>query len=800
MKKNRFIQALSGKKTTLILLVMYAVLMAIATIIEKFHGTPVAKGLIYYSPLFLLLQLLMILNFIGVTVRNNLTHWKKGSYLIIHLSFATILSGAFLTHLMGKEGILHLREGEKSHLLIVQKDGTQVTEELPFEVELTDFKLVRYPGSQSPSSYESYLKIYIDKEVREEKIYMNNVLDLKGYRLFQASYDPDEKGSILSVNHDAIGRNITYTGYTLLFIGLLGMLFDKHSRFRRLWKQLKYGSFAILCLCLQGMGTEVNAQEIVISRSHAKAFGTLPMQSANGRIIPINTFASEIVRKFKAKEVIGGLTPDQFLLSVLTYSADWALIPLFEVKEEELSHRYGWKEGRIAYRDAFDERGDYMLSAVIEKIYRKNPSERTRTDKELLKIDDRINIFHELLSNRMLRIFPSKQDTIHYRWAASGEVMTVDSARLSKEAIQILALSNQYLLKVKEASQTHQWTKADSLLNEIKEYQLQNCQGSLIKTQKLEAEVFYNDMNLHRICRMGYLILGGFLILLTLRTGGILHAMPKWEKTLQKTLLCGTFFFFLLHTLNLGLRWYISGYAPWSNSYETMVALSWAGVLCGFVFVNRNRLVTSLATLFGGIILFVSGLNWMDPQITPLVPVLKSPWLMAHVASLVMAYGFLGISCMIGTAYLLLCRTQKETTHKMLSQLTIINELSMTLGLSLLAVGIFLGAIWANESWGRYWSWDPKETWALITMVIYTGVLHYQWFKKGNDNKLFNLLSQWSVLSILMTFLGVNYFLSGMHSYGSHDALSAIPVWAYLIFGLFFIVPAVWAYGHAKKR
>ena len=224
--RNPFIQALSGKKTTLILLAIYAILMAVATVIEKFYGTSMAKGIVYYSPLFILLQLLMILNFIGITVKNNLINRKKWSYIIIHLSFMTILSGAFLTHQTGKEGMLHLREGERTHQMVIQKGDAQQIEELPFEIELTDFKLVRYPGSQSPSSYESYLRIYLDGEVRTEKIYMNNVLDLKGYRLFQASYDPDEKGSILSVNHDALGRKITYTGYTLLFIGLAFMLFD----------------------------------------------------------------------------------------------------------------------------------------------------------------------------------------------------------------------------------------------------------------------------------------------------------------------------------------------------------------------------------------------------------------------------------------------------------------------------------------------------------------------------------------------------------------------------------------------
>ena len=778
---------LSSKTTTIVLLCVYALLMGTATILEKFQGTLAAKALIYHSPLFIFLHLLMIVNFLLLTLKMKLVQHKKWTNLLLHGAFIVIMTGAMVTHLFGQEGTLHLREGEKTAHIIVKNGETPEVHYLPFEIELTDFRLTRYPGSMSPSSYESDLKIYVDGEIHEEKVYMNNVLDLKGYRFFQAHYDADELGSVLAVNHDATGRYITYTGYLLLFAGLLLLLLDKDSRFRRLWKQLKYVMLPALFLLNMG---NVQAQNLEVSAEHAAKWGALPMQSPDGRIIPVNTFAEEVVRKLKAEKVIGPMNPEQFLLSLLAYPADWSVIPLVEINDEEIGKAYGWNQERISYRDAFDATHRYLLYEEMEAIYMKNPAERTRRDKELLKIDDRINLLHVLLTNRMLRLFPNPADSLQLRWVAMGEVTSAEvpvSETTSKEIIQ---LSTHYLEAVKAAMTSHQWKKADQELTAIANYQQQNVKGNLIDEGRLQAEIFYNQMNLPRLCKIGYLVLGAILVILAFKLGAS-KERPSWKQWMVPTIFGGVVILFLLHTLSLGLRWYISGYAPWSNSYETMVALAWAGVFCGFIFARRNLLVTALATLFGGAILFVSSLNWMDPQITPLVPVLKSPWLMAHVASLVMAYGFLGISCMIGTAYLLLTVSKKEETTALRSQLTIINELSMTSGLGFLTVGIFLGAIWANESWGRYWSWDPKETWALITMVVYATVLHVRWFMKGNSDQLFNLLSQWAVLSILMTFLGVNYFLSGMHSYGSHDALAGIPWWAYLLFFTFFVVPGV---------
>ena len=425
--KNNPTKLLSSYTTTIILLLVYALLMAIATIVEKYYGTHTAKAVIYYSPLFLFLQLLLVLNFIFITIRKQLITLKKWSYLTIHLALVVILGGALTTHTLGKEGLLHIREGEQSNEIIVNEGNQRHIQYLPFEIELLDFKLTRYPGSQSPSSYESYLRLHADNTQKEVKVYMNNVLDFKGYRFYQASYDPDERGTILSVNHDEYGRAITYLGYTLLFLGLILSFFDRNSRFRKLWRQLNQ-QYALVMMAFVFMGSlSATAQNLIISPQHASLFGELPMQSNNGRIVPINTFASEIVRKFNVKGLIGEMTPDQLLLSIMTYPADWAIIPMIEVKDEEVAQQMGWQNKRIAYRDAFDERGNYRLSLFIEQIYSKNPSERSRHDKELLKIDDRLNILHELLNRRLVRIFPMATDTISYRWYAMGEITRSDS-------------------------------------------------------------------------------------------------------------------------------------------------------------------------------------------------------------------------------------------------------------------------------------------------------------------------------------------------------------------------------------
>lgn len=798
--KERLYRLLASRKATLFLMSIYAFLMALATVIEKYYDTSVAKAMIYYSPLFLLLQFLMVVNFVCVTIRQKLFSSGKWVYLLLHGAFVVILTGALITHLFGQEGMMHLREGEKSNRLMMKNGTGQSEHTLPFEVELSDFRLIRYPGSQSPSSYESRLKLHVDGQVTEEKVYMNNVLDLKGYRFFQASYDTDEKGTILSVSHDVAGRMVTYGGYGLLFIGLLGCFLDKNSRFRRLARQLNSLRFIALLGCIGFASSHAGAQSSSTFAAHAERFGALPMQSINGRIIPVNTFASEVLRKLQADNEVKGLAPEQFLLSLLVNPTEWAHKPLIKIEDPEIGNHYQWENKEISYRDAFDTEGFYKLGKEVEEAYIKPPATRSYFDKELMKLDEKVNTLHQLFNFQLIRLFPIATDTIYHRWLAPGDELTELSAN---DSITVIALFRQYRTEVQEALATGKWDKADSALEAICRYQQTNNTGLDISADKMQAEINYNRLNLLAHCKKAYLIAGGLLLIFSFRTW-IRRKDNSWERIVKKILVTCVLLGFLLHTYSLGMRWYISGYAPWSNSYETMVCLSWASVLGGLLFARRSLMAFSLASLFGGVVLFVSGLNWMDPQITPLVPVLKSPWLMFHVATLIAAYGFLGISCMIGTTNLIASAFATRQNHEFLSaritQLSIINEMSLLIGLALMTIGIFLGAVWANESWGRYWSWDPKETWALITTIVYAVVLHLRWFGKKANDRLFNLLSQAAFLSVLMTYFGVNYLLSGMHSYGSNTGLTGLSFWVYLLIILYFLLPGIAAYTSGRLK
>jgi len=346
-----------------------------------------------------------------------------------------------------------------------------------------------------------------------------------------------------------------------------------------------------------------------------------------------------------------------------------------------------------------------------------------------------------------------------------------------------------YLGEVQTGLKDGDWAKADEVLGMIVTYQQAKNKTLDISEDRILAEIKYNKLDVFHHCKKGYLIMGGLLLVLSFIS---LFKKENWIKYTIWLLQTGIFVVFLFHMYGMGMRWYIAGYAPWSNSYETMVYVSWATVYAGFLFIRKSNITFALAALFGGIILFVSGLNWMDPQINPLVPVLKSPWLMFHVAVIVAAYGFFGISCLIGLTNLVMMTLAKVKNAAMLSirirELSIVNEMSLLIGLALMTIGTFLGAIWANESWGRYWGWDPKETWALITMVVYAITVHLRLVKKWDNVWLFSFMSVISFASVLMTYFGVNYFLSGMHSYGQNDSVNDIFMYLYAAAAIVFVL------------
>ena len=402
---------LSSYKTTITLLLIYAAVMAIATFIEKDHGTDVAKKWVYYSPAFFLLQFLLVLNFIAAWSRQGYVKQKRWALLTVHLAFVVILGGALTTFLFGKEGTVNIREGSKTDEMIIRTaDGVSV-EKLPFMLELTDFRLNRYPGSASPSSYESDLLVHVDGRVQEAKVFMNNVLDVKGYRFFQASYDRDELGTILSVNRDVAGRTITYTGYFLLFCGFLLTFFTKNSRLRRLGRQLKslreeskHLTLALILLIIATVSQAQTAENtanvaipqaqaaestpnLLIPPEHAAQFAALPVQS-DGRIMPMHTLSSEIVRKVYKELKMGQFNPEQFLLSFLAEPQLWIHEPIIAIDNREISSLYGLPKDWASYAQFFDGNGNYKLLQQMQLIYGKLPAERSATDKDMMKLDE----------------------------------------------------------------------------------------------------------------------------------------------------------------------------------------------------------------------------------------------------------------------------------------------------------------------------------------------------------------------------------------------------------------------------
>jgi cytochrome c-type biogenesis protein CcsB len=798
----------------IVLLAIYAVGLAIATFIEKAHSTLLAKVLIYYSPAFFLLQLLLVVNFILIFIRCRLYKPDKGKWglIAIHFSFIVILLGALISHITGKEGMLHLREGEKSSVFTAQTNHGPYVHPLPFEIELTKFTLKRYPGSGSPSSYESSLLVYVDGKTRRELVYMNNVLDVNGYRFFQASYDPDERGTILSVSKDVAGRNVTYTGYMLLLAGGILCLTTKNGRIRTLYRQLKQRKnpsklFSILLLV--STSTVVTANEfpnnmketirhLHIAPEHAKDFGSLPVQMITGRIVPVNTFSSEVLRKLYQDTKFNKMNPDQFLLSVLAYPEMWMYVPLIDVPDKDFALYFGLTRDHCAFIELFDSNGIYKLQEKLGEVYRKMPDQRTAFDKKLIKFDERINIFNLLINKQLIRLFP-KPDDPSQKWYAPGDDL---SAFMKEDSVFITKTFADYITEVRAAVKSQNWDKANEALKIIRDSQYDNNNVPEMTADKIALELRYNRMEIFRWCKVGYLSLGGLLLLFS-----FLSVFRENRRTKWIIRILGIIVLILFHyqMMGMGMRWKIGGHAPWSNSYETMVYAAWATVFAGLMFVRRSPLTFALSTLFAGVILFVSSLNRMDPQINPLVPVLKSPWLMFHVAVIMSAYGFFGISFLIGITNLTVMRIVRKgigsgrsdsplnrdgsfspfndsphnyirscSTHTELSsnysgsimELSVINEISLNIGLILMMTGTFMGAVWANESWGRYWGWDPKETWALITIIVYVILTHLHLLKTRNYLWLFNLCSVIAFASVLMTYFGVNYFLSGMHSYG----------------------------------
>jgi cytochrome c-type biogenesis protein CcsB len=666
--------------------------------------------------------------------------------------------------------------------------------ELPFSITLNDFIAEKYPGTEK--GYASFMSRITVKDERpfEYDIFMNHVLDHKGYRFFQASFDPDEKGTILSVNHDFWGTWITYTGYFLLYIGLMGIMFFGKTRFKdlgQMLEELKKKKTALACMVFfilsfgaaaqdthghSPVASEVQLDSILqaslVPREQAAKFGKLVIQDDGGRMKPINTFSSELLRKLRFKDSFEGLSSDQVLLSMMMNPALWYNLDLIALDKKGANDSIREvidipdDQQYVRVTDFFDKNNQYKLAPYLEKAYATNNPNKFEQD--FRDVDLRLGLLNRALSGEIVKIFPLLNDD-NNKWISaleyrSGDYAVADSlySNFIKNAVPY------YLMTLQNARATGDYSESDKLLAAFHQNQKNHGGEVLPDEEKVELEVMYNKLNIFNRL-YGYYALAGLLMFVVL-IFRIFRDRRVWH--LATYLFKGVILLlFLWHTAGLAMRWFISGHAPWSDAYESILYVSWATLGMGLLLGSKSELTISASAFVTSMLLWIAHQSWVDPSIANLVPVLDSYWLMIHVAVIVASYGPLTVGMILGVVSLvLIILTNARNRERMalsLRELTIVNELALTVGLTMLTIGNFLGGQWANESWGRYWGWDPKETWALISIMVYAFVIHTRLVPGLRGKWTFSFLSIVAFGSIMMTYFGVNFYLVGLHSYAS---------------------------------
>ncbi|GAB5400018.1 MAG: cytochrome c biogenesis protein CcsA [Aureisphaera sp.] len=690
--------------------------------------------------------------------------------------------------------------------------------ELPFSITLNDFIADKQPGTEKVyAAFRSKVTVNnTEQDYFDYDIFMNHVLDHKGYRFFQASFSPDEKGTVLSVNKDFWGTWITYIGYFLLYIGLMAILFDRRTRFADLKKMLdkvkdKKAKLTTIVLLLGAFAmngqdghsmraTNAQIDSIIqanaVSKEHAAKFGNLVIQD-NGRMKPLNTFASELLRKVSGKDEFNGLDANQVFLSMTELRLVWYETPVIKLdwRNDSIKKVIGVSKEtkKASLLDLFDEKGNNKLGPYLEKASSKtNPNQ---FEKDFIKLYEKSSLLSQALSGSILKVFPVPGDE-NNKWVSFPELQEYRFTGMdSLYARNILPL---YFDSVKKARADGDYTKANEFLESITNFQKRHGSEVMLSEEKVEMEVLYNKIDLFNRLFHYFMMFGVFMFIFIIAQIFQDNKVLQWAIQICKVCI---WILFVLMIGGLVMRWYISGHAPWSDAYESIIYVSWATMFFGLAFGRKSNLTISATAFVASMLLWVAHMSWVDPAIGNLQPVLDSYWLMIHVAVIVASYGPFTLGMILGAvALLLMLLTNKKNKVKMdlnIKEITIITEMALTVGLVMLTIGNFLGGQWANESWGRYWGWDPKETWALISIMIYAFVIHARLVPGLRGRWLFNVMAIFAYASIMMTYFGVNFYLTGLHSYASGD----VPVTPSFVFYIltFFILLSIASYFQYKK-
>ncbi|WBX74155.1 cytochrome c biogenesis protein CcsA [Tenacibaculum pacificus] len=680
----------------------------------------------------------------------------------------------------------------------------------PFSVKLNDFQLEKYPGSENAASFASEVTIIDKKETFDFRIFMNNILDYKGYKLFQSSYkiEGDKEQTHLSINHDFIGTWVTYIGYFLLFFGLIASLFVKNTRFDHLKNSLekirkKKTMLSVLLLLTASLSfsqhktsapQEISEAQIdsilqksVVNKEHAALFSELVIQDTGGRMKPAHTFASELVRKVAHTNNFKDLTPSQILVSITESPMFWLNVPFVYLEEGNTKIReiLGVSEKAVYARfiDFYDRNGTSKISNLVVEAQKKRI--QSKFEKDVVKIERRVWLLSQALGGGILRIYPIPNNDEN-KWVSQPE--TSEANFKGTDSVFVRQSLPVYFQLLQESKKTGNYTETNKILDGIKKFQRKFGSEVIPSDDRIKLEIAYNEVNIFVKLSKYYGYVS--LLMIVFVFFQIFNNKP-WINYVVKGLIGIVIILFIAHVLGLASRWHISGNAPWSNAYESIIFVGLATMLFGLLLGKNSSLTIAATTFLTAIILFFAHQNWLDPEIANLVPVLNSWWLYVHVSIIVASYGPFSLGMILGIFSLfLIVFTNKKNKAKMnlhLKELTIINEMAITVGLIMLVIGNFLGGMWANESWGRYWGWDPKETWALVSIMVYSFVLHMRLIPGLRSRFTFNLWSILAYASIMMTYFGVNFYLSGLHSYASGDKVIT-PASAYYSVGFVFIL------------
>ena len=751
------------KKIIFILYILVLVCMAAATIVEKSQGTDYAHAHYYGAWWFILIWAVLAALGAFYIIKRKV---KCASTLALHLSFIIILAGALLTHISAKRGMIHLRIGQPTDTYMAQDEEQGMKEEkLPFSLCLQKFEAKMHDGTNAVADYSSKFTVIDGDDKSEGEVSMNNIYSHRSYRLYQSSYDEDGKGSVLAINADPYGIPVTYTGYALLFISLVWMLFDPKGGYRKLLKSPLLKKGALITALILSMGNiqtlhaesaTSNLQNAVLPKETAEKFGELHILY-NDRICPLQTFALDFCKKIYGARSYQGLTAEQVLSGWVFYGNTWANEPFIKIKSGEMKTAMNLPDYASLNTFFNREMGGYTIGQYVQEYYN---GQQDKFHQQAADIDDKIRIIMELREGVSLKVLPytftknvkATKDHSFIKAGTTTWFAPVDKLPLAVEHQHALYIKNVFSLLYGDV-QKGNMDRVNIFFDKMLKYQEVSSGSSLPSKIQYQAERINNDFPFATILFMANLTLGFIALFYTI------YRMTKKREikvlNIALPILLGVSFLTL--TFGLALRWIISGNIPMSNGYESMLTVAWFVMLISILMQLRIRIVMVFGFLISGFFLLVSHINQMDPAIGQMMPVLNSPLLSIHVSIIMMSYALLSLTFICGIMGICL-RSHGE-------ELQALSRIFLYPALTTMGFGIFIGAIWANVSWGNYWSWDSKETWALITFMIYAVVVHTQSLPIFRKPLVYHIYITLAFLSIAMTYFGVNYFLTGMHSY-----------------------------------